>query len=65
MAVSSGKNTNKTWIKAMIKGNKQPRGCLMIEYKRNKKGKRQNNKSDQVHTHQKSKLSEQTSAGVS
>jgi len=65
MAVSSGKNTNKTWIKTTIKDSKQPRGCLMMEYKRNENGKRQNKKLDQRHMYEATKLFEQTSAGLS
>jgi hypothetical protein len=64
-AVSSGKNTSKTWIKTKIKDIKQPTGCLMMEYRRNKNGKRQNMKWDQRHTYSATKLFEQTNAGIS
>jgi len=63
MAVSSGQNSSKTWIKTKIKDSKQPIGCLVMEYKRKKNGKRQNKKLDR-HTYQATKLFEQTSAGI-
>jgi len=65
MAVSSGKNSSKTWIKTKIKDNKQPTGCLMMEYWRNKNNKRPNKKFDQRHTYQATKRFEQTSVGIS
>jgi hypothetical protein len=52
-------------IKTKIKDSKQPTGYLMMEYKRNKYGKRQNNKLNQRHTYEATKLFEPTSAGIS